>query len=43
MIAQNIEHAAVLAGHKARFVSTADLLFDHDLSSGRQPTVAETA
>jgi DNA replication protein DnaC len=28
MIAQNIAHAAVLAGHKARFVSTADLLLD---------------
>jgi DNA replication protein DnaC len=28
MIAQNIAHAAVLAGHRARFVSTADLLLD---------------
>jgi DNA replication protein DnaC len=28
MIAQNIAHAAVLAGHKARFVNTADLLLD---------------
>jgi DNA replication protein DnaC len=28
MIAQNIAHAAVLAGHKARFISTADLLLD---------------
>ena len=28
MIAQNIAHAAVLAGHRARFISTADLLLD---------------
>ena len=28
MIAQNIAHAAVVAGHKARFVNTADLLLD---------------
>ena len=28
MIAQNIAHAAVVAGHRARFVSAADLLLD---------------